>query len=213
MFKRDPKNMRYVIEGEWATPEFEYLKDNKWIWTEKVDGTNIRVIWNGKSVIFNGKTDNAQLYMPLVQKLQGMFDTTSSRLKFREIFGDEETTQVCLYGEGYGAKIQKGGGNYKKDDVDFVLFDIKIGNWWIQRNDCEDIAVKLGIKIVPIVGEGSLLKAVQLVKNGLESQWGNFEAEGLVCRPEIELRTRSGDRLITKIKSRDFNKITTSKGK
>lgn len=27
--------------------EFDYLKDNTWIFTEKVDGTNIRIMWDG----------------------------------------------------------------------------------------------------------------------------------------------------------------------
>jgi ATP-dependent RNA circularization protein (DNA/RNA ligase family) len=208
LFKRDPKNMKYVLEGEFALPEFEWLKDNKWVWTEKVDGTNVRVMWNGTAVTFNGKTDNAQMPVNLMIKLQSLFDTTPQRKLFRDTFTTEDTNpiEVCFYGEGYGAKIQKGGGNYKKDDVDFVLFDIKVGEWWLQRKDVEELAVKFGVKIVPIVGEGSLTKAAELVKSGLESQWGNFEAEGLVCRPEVELRTRRGDRLITKIKSRDFKK-------
>jgi len=208
LFVRDPKNMRYVLEGEWSCPELEYLKENLWTFTEKVDGTNIRVMWDGKSVTFGGKTDNAQMYVPLMQKLQELFNTTPKRLLLKELFKGEENEvlSVCLYGEGYGAKIQKGGGNYRPDGVDFVLFDVKVGNWWLQRKDCEDIAVKLGIKVVPIVGEGTLLEAVEMVKNGLTSQWGDFEAEGLVCRPKTELCTRGGNRIITKIKSRDFIK-------
>lgn len=202
LFKRDPKNMRFVFEGQWAEPEFEYLKDNKWAWTEKVDGTNIRVMWNGKSVTFGGKTDNAQLYVPLFDKLSSLFDTTPKRKLFKDKFGEDE---VCLYGEGYGARIQKGGGNYNPDGVDFVLFDVRIGDWWLQRKDVEDIAVTLGIKVVPIIGEGTLLEAVEAVKGNLKSQWGDFMAEGLVCRPSTELKARNGKRIITKIKRRDFS--------
>lgn len=204
LFKRNPENMRYVLEGQWAKPEFEYLKDNEWIFTEKVDGTNIRVMWNGKLVSFGGKTDNAQMYMPLVQKLQKMFDTTPQRKQFKELFGEE--TEVCLYGEGYGRKIQKAGKNYNPDDVDFVLFDIKIGRWWLSRKDIEEIAVKLGIKVVPIVLKGTLLEGVEMVKKGFNSQWGDFPAEGLVAKPEVELFNRSGERVITKLKVRDFQR-------
>lgn len=204
VFNRDPENMKFVLEGQWATPEFEYLADNEWVWTEKVDGTNIRVMWDGTSVTFGGKTDNAQLYMPLVQKLQETFDTSPSRKLFGEVFGVEPETSVCLYGEGYGTKIQKGGGNYRADGVDFVLFDVKVGDWWLQRKDVEDVAVKLGIKVVPIVGRGTLTEAVEMVKNGFNSQWGDFPAEGLVCRPATELNDRAGKRIVTKIKCRDF---------
>jgi len=112
-----------------------------------------------------------------------------------------------LYGEGYGPKIQKGGGNYRQDQ-DFVLFDIKIGDWWLQRTDVEDIARKLNIDIVPIIGIGTLPDMVQKVRNGFNSAWSTtkltFKAEGIVARPEVELKTRSGHRVITKIKHKDF---------
>ena len=32
-----------LIEGRFRNPLVEYLKDNEWVFTEKVDGTNIRV--------------------------------------------------------------------------------------------------------------------------------------------------------------------------
>lgn len=210
VYKRDPKNMRFVFEGEWAEPEFEYLQENSWSWTEKVDGTNIRVMWDGESIRFGGKTDKAQLYVPLYDKLQAMFADKIDLFKSTfpitaDTITEANPVSVCFYGEGYGANIQKGGGNYKADDVGFVLFDVKIGNTWLERKNVEDLAVKFGIKPVPIVGTGSLVDAIEMVKNGLKSQWGDFMAEGLVCRPTVELKDRRGNRIITKIKARDFN--------
>ena len=39
VFKRDPvTKFKTLLEGEFASPEFEYLKNNEWIFTEKVDG-------------------------------------------------------------------------------------------------------------------------------------------------------------------------------
>jgi len=148
--------------------------------------------------------------MPLITKLQELFDTTPKRKLFKELFekpnddGTIDEPQVCLYGEGYGAKIQKGGGNYIKDGVDFVLFDVKIGDYWLERENVEDIAAKFGLRVAPILGEGTLTEAIELAKKGFNSQWGDFLAEGLVLRPKTELKTRRGDRIITKIKHRDF---------
>ena len=116
-----------------------------------------------------------------------------------------EIPYACLYGEGYGPKIQKGGGNYRKDQS-FVLFDVKIGNWWLQRKDVESIAGELGIDIVPIIGDGSLKDMVEMMMTGFNSTWGDFKAEGIVARPMIELKARSGQRIITKIKYNDFKK-------
>lgn len=203
IFNRDhdkPKNP--IIMGEWSEPEFEYLANNNWIWTEKVDGTNIRVMWDGERVTFNGKSDNAQLPTSLIQKLNDIFLPLTD--KFTEIFGVDGN--VCLYGEGYGARIQKGGGNYRSDQS-FVLFDIKIDEWWLRREDVADVAGKLGIDIVPIIGEGTLYEAINLVKRGITSQWGNFEAEGIIATPQIPLQTRGGKRLITKIKTVDFRNL------
>ena len=199
VFLRDPDtNFKTLLEGEWAKPEFEYLAHSEWVFTEKVDGTNIRVRFDANTGIeFRGKTDNAQMPPFLLKKLQEMF------LPLESQFADMFPTGVCLYGEGYGAKIQKGGGNYRPDQS-FVLFDVRIGPWWLQRDSIEDIASKLNIKVVPIIGQGTLLRMVEQARTGFMSTWGNFQAEGIVARPKIELLDRSGHRIITKIKTKDF---------
>lgn len=202
IYKRDMTKNGKIIEGEYSCPEFEYLKDNKWTATEKVDGTNIRVMWNGKSVVFGGKTDSASIPVFLLYKLQELFEGNKKEL-FKEKFGEEGN--VCLYGEGYGNKIQKAGKDYISDGTDFVLFDVKIGELWLQREDVEDIADFFGIKVVPIIGEFTLDEAVEKVKQGFNSQWGDFTAEGLVLKPKTELLDRRAYRIITKIKYRDFN--------
>ncbi len=198
IFKRDPATKyRTFIEGDYSVEEFKYLKDNKWIFTEKVDGTNIRVGWDCANVTFGGRKENSQIPTFLISKLQELF----TREKFKEIFPE---TPMTLYGEGYGAKIQKSGENYISDGVDFVLFDVSINDVWLKRKDVEDIANKLNIKIVPIVGSGTLQDAIDITKKGFKSQWGDFLAEGLVLRPEIEMRDRLNRRIITKVKHKDF---------
>lgn len=200
VFKRDPATkFKTLLEGEYSLPEFEYLANNEWVFTEKVDGTNIRVIWDAdhRVVRYAGKTDKAQIYAPLVDRLRQQFDGRTHDL------AEHFPEGVCLYGEGYGARIQKGGGNYR-DDVDFVLFDVKVGDWWLLRPDVEDVAQKLGLVEVPIIGTGTLANMVSLVSAGFASQWGDFPAEGIVARPGVELRTRAGHRVITKLKQKDF---------
>ncbi len=197
VFKRDEATkFKTLLEGDYSLPEFGYLANNEWVFTEKVDGTNIRVMVNG-GVTFGGKTDAASIPAFLVERLQQRFLTQAERLA--EMFPDGG----CLYGEGYGAKIQKGGGNYRADQ-DFVLFDVKVGDWWLQREAVEDVAAKLGLDVVPIIGRGTLGQMVEATRAGFKSLWGDFPAEGIVARPATELKTRSGHRIITKIKHRDF---------
>jgi len=204
LFKRNMAGDKKFIIGDWSTPELKYLKDNQWVFTEKIDGTNIRIMWDGKEVVFGGRSDNAQLPVPLTMKLDELFKRMEPRQKFAEIFPLEPELDVIFYGEGYGAKIQKGGGNYIPDGVDFVLFDVAINGLYLERHNVEDIANKFGIKIVPIIGHGTLEEAIEMTKKGFKSQWGDFTAEGIVARPKTEMRTRRGDRIITKVKYRDF---------
>ena len=201
MVKRDPANKhKTLLDGEFSMPEFEYLADNEWVFTEKVDGTNIRVHTQGDSgVIFAGRTDNSDIPAKLVAKLNEMFPQGSGL--FPEIFG--QNADVYLYGEGYGARIQKGGGNYRQDQS-FVLFDVKVGDWWLQREDVVDVSRKLGLDVVPIIYYGNLWDMVQYAREGFKSNWGDFQAEGIVARPATELKIRSGHRVITKIKCKDF---------
>lgn len=202
VYKRNPETKnKNLLEGEYSYPEFEYLKDNIWVFTEKVDGTNIRVMFDGKDIVFGGKTDNAQIPTFLNKKLQDKFLTIEKRLLFESQFSKE--SKVCFYGEGYGDRIQGIGGNYRKDQ-DFILFDIKIDNYWLKREDLESIAEIFGIDIVPIIGKGTIKDMIEMTKKGFNSIWGNFIAEGIVARPEIELMTRNGQRIITKIKHKDF---------
>jgi len=197
LFKRDmtsPK--KTLIVGDWTSDAFAYLANNEWEFTEKVDGTNIRVIIANGEVSFGGRTDNAAIPAPLVKRLQGRFLPQTDALLTAFPSGG------CLYGEGYGAKIQSGG-NYRSDQ-DFVLFDVNVTGWWLQRPAVEDVAVRFGLDWVPIIGRGTLHDAIGMVRAGFNSRWGDFQAEGIVARPVVELKTRAGHRIITKIKHRDF---------
>ena len=85
IFKRDMANRGKIIEGEYSAPEIEYLKDNVWTWTEKVDGTNIRVMWDGKNVIFGGKTEAASIPSFLVNQLNELFYKIDKRKLFKDL--------------------------------------------------------------------------------------------------------------------------------
>jgi ATP-dependent RNA circularization protein (DNA/RNA ligase family) len=199
VYLRDPQTKyKTLLEGQYTLPEFEYLANNEWVFTEKVDGTNIRVDWDLERVTFGGRTDNAQIPTFLYSKLQEKFLLN----KFLELYPE---TPMTLYGEGYGARIQKGGVNYISDGVDFILFDVMIGENYLSRDNVEDIGQCLGINVVPIIGAGPLADAIDLAMCGFQSDLGQHQAEGLVMRPKVELKTRIGRRIITKIKCKDFN--------
>ena len=198
LFERDPQTKK-LIEGKFRDLTVAYLKDNLWDFTEKIDGTNIRIYWDGHKVSFAGRTDKAQIPAELVNRLFELFGGEVNEQLFEQKFGE---TPVMLVGEGYGAKIQNGG-NYRSNQ-DFILFDVKIGDNWQPRISVVDIAGYFHIDVVPIVLTGTIQDAVNYVKTKPKSEIGTANSEGLVGRPLVELQDRSGKRIITKIKVCDF---------
>jgi len=197
IFKRDPETgHKTLLDGQFSIPEFEYLQNNIWDFSEKFDGTNIRVMFDGEKLTFGGKTDDAQIPAKLVNKLYERFFPQIGL--FKTHFPDG----VCLYGEGVGAGIPKSG-NYGSEQ-DFVLFDVLIGDWWLERKNVKTISEGFKIPIVPIIGTGTFLDMIKMVKAGFNSNWGSFLAEGIVARPVCELKARNGNRIITKLKHKDF---------
>lgn len=194
LYRRDEKTHK-VIPGEWKTQEFEYLAGLDWGWTEKLDGTNVRVIYDGQGGrSFAGKTDNAQFHPALLAHLQGAIGDSP--------FGDKP---AVLYGEGIGEKIQ-GGGDYCEGHQ-FVLFDVLVNGVWLDRYDVEDVARALRVPAVPLVMMDRPDGAANHVRLGLASLFARRAPrpmEGLVGRPLVELQDKQGRRIIAKIKTKDF---------
>lgn len=199
LFERDEKTKK-LIEGQYHNKTVEYLKDNKWQFTEKIDGTNIRVHWDGHRVRFYSRTDDGQIPALLTNRLIELFAGEVNEQLFEQKFG---ATEVVLVGEGYGAKIQ-GCGSLYKDTQDFILFDVMIAGNWQPRESVEDIANYFNIDAVPIVLEGTIQEAVDYVKTKPKSKLGTAESEGVVGRPVVEMQDRCGNRVIVKIKVKDF---------
>lgn len=197
IWKRDTKGR--LIYGEYSTEEIEYLANSEWEWTEKVDGMNIRIHWDGSTVYFAGRTDNAHLPHLLLEYLKATF--TPSKLKY------VSHHPFTLYGEGFGAGINKVGSKYSVSQQ-FILFDALFGTWWLKRSSLEDIAKTLNIRVVPVVGSGNLDDMIYEASNVL-CRWAEeypLHAEGIVARPKVRLLDRNGSPVMTKIKRRDLLK-------
>lgn len=205
IYARNPKTKK-LIEELYANDELKYLHDNLWTMTEKVDGTNIRVYWDGHSVFFGGRTDKAQIPLPLLAKLEELFGGEENEGLFEQKFGE---MPVELFGEGYGPGIQKGG--LYTSSVNFILFDVMASDNYQPRSSVEDIADYFGLSVVPVIFVGTLEEGVRFVKThpvsavcDKQGEKDTCYMEGLVARPLYELQDRCGKRIITKIKYCDF---------
>jgi RNA ligase len=207
LFNRDPKT--FIVTDEYRCPEFLAVK--KWHVTEKIDGTNVRVgIQADGSLFIGGRTDNAQMPPRLLSYLQ----TTFPLDKLRACFPDwTEGTEIVLFGEGYGPGIQKSGGNYRKDHPAFRLFDVHVTAkkpLWLEQESVVDIAAKLGIGIAPVYGFDTLEKCIEYVKEPRASFVSDEDngvgicIEGIVARSVPIMLDRFGNRIIFKLKHRDF---------
>lgn len=174
------------------------------------------------TVTIKGKTDNAQIPPMLKKYMEDNYpsDKVLNVLGLKEFIPVNEWVdhkwndvidipKYTIYGEGYGAKIQKAGGNYIKNGVSFAGFDVKVNDMYLLTDNRDDIINKLGAPIAPFIGYFTLDEAIEYVRKGFKSRIAenkDFIAEGLVLRTELGLRNRRGERLIVKIKYEDFQK-------
>lgn len=199
LFERDKAT--FVVDPlKLKSPVLATIRE--WDVTEKIDGTNIRVMLSETGeVSFGGRTNAAQIPGDLVQYLVRTFQ--QDKLK-AAMWIDGTPVEVVLYGEGYGPGIQKGGGLYRADKS-FILFDVLVGaKWWLDREAVNDIAAKLGIDTVPYLGRWTLDQIVDGVRNPFPSQLGTAMSEGVVARPIETLFDKRMERVIIKLKTKDF---------
>ena len=199
VFNRSTDGDKRLIWGDYRNETVEYLANNIWQFTEKIDGTNIRIHWDGHNVEVGGRTDRAQIPKHLMDYLSATFLTPEVEELFEQTYGEKD---VMLFGEGYGAKIQNGG-DYRSD-VSFILFDVLIGDNWQSREWVEATAKMFNVDVVPIVLEGTIGDGIDYVMQHNNSTIGNAIMEGVVGRPKVEMKDRLGNRIIVKIKWKDF---------
>ena len=198
-FRVDPSQLKNSV--------FAMFK--QWEVTEKIDGTNMRVtlIEGEDKIKIDGRTDRASIPGDLfrymvdtfpVQAVQDMMDLKGAGWE-----------KVVLYGEGYGAGIQKGG-CYRNDKA-FRLFDVLVADkWWLDWKAVEQVAEALGIKTAPYLGSWTFDEIIERVKAGVPSVVAKEEsnqdvmAEGIVARPLETLFDKRGNRVILKLKTKDF---------
>lgn len=203
--------------------------------------SNIDDIGNIIGVKFNieikGKTDNAQIPPHLDKYMKETFtnDKVFASLGIKEYIPREEWAEhgwcvskedptpmydkipdkYTLYGEGYGMKIQKGGGRYLSNSVSFRGFDVKVNDTYLLRDNAMSIFEKLGADTVPYFGQMTIDEAIEMVRAGFISTISEdrtLMAEGLVLSSPLGLKNRRGERLIVKIKYGDFVKYRAKYG-
>lgn len=202
LWKRDEKDKFNIIVGDYSCDEFASI--SKWHITEKIDGTNIRILYNGEEPIFYGRTDEAQIPPFLLECLKKTFTKDILSKQF-----PEAKDGILLYGEGYGNKIQSAGKKYRKDNS-FILFDANIGGWWLEPGKVKQLAKELGIDYVPELRVvNSIQEAIDYLKEKHKSKISQEEltAEGIVARSYPLMLFRDGSPIMWKLKVKDYTRL------
>lgn len=183
IWKRDERNK--IILGEFAIPEIEYLKENIYEVTEKINGTNmsIEIMFNQDGSIkewnIHGKTETANIPANLLNEMNRLYNSMLEDDKLKNTFRVEKMNpdtnkleisypyKVTIFGEGYGAKIQ-GGGRYSATPK-FIVFDVMIQSSeisepiYLLRKNVEDICSKLSLDIVYCYGNKHLYEILEII--------------------------------------------------
>lgn len=202
LFNRNPDTFK-VNTNSIKLKEFDLI--DKWEVYEKIDGTNIRVVWNNNEFTFSGRTSKAELPKELEEHLKDIFNESKSSLLSSLFTADKF---VYFYGEGYGHKIQNGKGY--SDKQKFILFDILVASEnsesiFLNCDSIEDIALKLNLDVVPYLGTMTKNEIIELVSKGFPSKIGNVPiCEGIIASTNPLLLTRLQQRVMFKLKHSDF---------
>lgn len=182
----------------------DLLKNNQWIFTEKIDGTNLRIYWDGHKLQYGGRTNEAQFSKEQIKFIEERLVNENIEILFEQKFQDVE---AYIFGELYGVKIQNGGLYTNGEGLDFKVFDIEVGGTILTYDSMIVLATELSYDYVPIVLIGTIDDAINYVLTHSTSTFSNAKLEGLVGKPIGDFRDRLGKRIVVKIKKRDLLKI------
>lgn len=204
-FKKDEK----FINTEELSQE---LPQGRYIVTEKIDGTNIRIILTkpddeGKREVVIG---SRKLLLNEEDKTSKQYFDCLKEVNIRKLveYFKEVNSTVIIYGEGYGAGVQKGG--IYSSVKNFRVFDIRIGRAYQDWFYIEKVCVDNQLNIVPLVGYCRTISyrdcelELKRHEETLIKEGSGGKSEGLVYKFEPVLLNKYGERLIFKVKHKDF---------
>ncbi len=183
-----------------------------WIKTEKIDGTNIRIILTkpdeegnreihiaSRKFILNQEDKSSKIYFDCIKEV--------NLHKIKEYFKEVNST-VTIYGEGYGAGVQKGGIYSKQKN--FRVFDIRIGLAYQDFKYVEKVCIDNQLNLIPILGQveeityKECLTSLNKFKDTLLKGGDGGKPEGIVYKFNPVLLNKYKERLIFKVKFKDY---------
>jgi Rnl2 family RNA ligase len=201
----------WSIENNYKPKANDY--SSLWIATEKIHGSNFSVIITNDQIIGckrSGPLEPTEFFYDwknMIEKYKSDFKIIFDQIKLHF-----NCDHIQIYGELFGGSksrpVQKE--PFYSNDYSFLIFDIRINNYYISFTEMYNLTLLLNLKTVPVLATGTLeqLAAVSPIFNSVISNQENNYSEGFVLRADT--RQEKHCRSIFKIKNpkyREYNNI------
>ena len=188
----------FKVTDELTDPRFWQI--GNWVATKKMDGTSVIIsIHNGVDggYSFHGRTAKSQ-FTPAMQQF---LDDAASEALFS--LADHGVYQADIYAELFGEGIQ--GNPHGMEGMHLRVFDVRIGDFWLDWENVEDVAVKAGLLPVDVLMVGSTESIVEYIKSYAQHKGDDIPYfEGVVARTDPLLYDNQGNRMMWKLKVSDY---------
>lgn len=185
-------------------PEAQYILTllGKCYATEKVNGTSASIDYDASqggdaSIKFHPGGADYQTFLAL-------FDRARLLAAFRAM----GHRRVRVYGEAYGGTQVQNVSNYGPN-LNFIVFEVRVGETWLNVPNADNVAGKLGLEFVPYELVDCTLEALTRERDrpsvvAERRGQGVKKREGIVIRPLHELRRSNEERVIAKFVGDDY---------
>jgi Rnl2 family RNA ligase len=175
--------------------------------SEKIHGSSAHISWKELRL-----EDQVCLYCGGCKAT--LFEDIFDKKDLKKRFEETGLSEVVIYGEGYGGKMQGMSKTYGTE-LKFVAFEVKIGETWLSVPDAHEFCENFGIEFVAYEKVSTKLEDLdrerdkpcrQAKRNGILE---DKISEGVVLRPITEMVDHRGNRVMCKHKRDEF--METSK--
>ena len=125
--------------GAWTSPELASLHNTTWHGTEKIDGTNIRIGWDGTTATFHGREHKQGNLPPDHTGIPQLLKTTFSTAALAAAYPGKPLT---FYVEAFGPGIARLGRLYGTQPQ-LRLLDVYINDIWLEPHNLRNVAETL----------------------------------------------------------------------
>ena len=178
---------------------------------EKVHGTSAHIQWDKRS---EGEPGDPRLTFysggEKHDRFVALFDQAALRAAFEALGHDF----VTVYGEAYGGR-QQGMSHTYGPDLKFIVFDVQVGDKWLNVPAMDAVARGLGLEVVPWEEVDTTLDTLNALRDRpsevavRRGMGADKQREGVVLRPLEEMTINNDRRVIAKHKIDKFGERAT----